>query len=102
MNSTLRFELDTPVRWHPEHIAGEVNGLVVVLGMSQGKHVGFDAMATHVWHRLEWTQIVSELCDGLAKDFDGDLVVIRQDVIDLLTQLQELKLVEIGVGDLSA
>jgi hypothetical protein len=98
MNSAPRFEPDTRVGWHPEQIAAEIDGQVVVMGLSQGKYVGFDAIATNVWHRLERTQSVSELCDGLAADFDGDLTVIRQDVVGLLTRLHELGLIEVETG----
>jgi hypothetical protein len=98
MNSALRFEPDTRVRWHPEQIAAEVDGQVVVMGMSQGKYVGLDAIATNVWHRLERTPTVSELCDGLAQEFEGDPVVIGQDVVELLTRLHALGLIEIEAG----
>jgi hypothetical protein len=98
MNNALRFESDTSVRWHSSHIAAEVNGLVVALSTSQGKYIGFDAMATQVWHQLEGTPTISELCDGLAQEFAGDRAVIVKDVVELLTQLHEWRLIELGVG----
>jgi Coenzyme PQQ synthesis protein D (PqqD) len=98
MNSALRFESDTPVRWHSSHIAAEVDGLVVALSMSQGKYVGFDAMATQVWQRLACAPTMSQLCEGLAREFDGDRMVIQRDVVELLTQLHEWRLIEIEAG----
>lgn len=102
MNIVPPLESDTRVRWHPEQVAAEVDGQVVVMGLSQGKYVGFDAIATQVWHRLEQPQSVAELCDGLAKDFDGDPAIIREDVIGLLTRLRDLKLIEVEAGATSA
>jgi hypothetical protein len=102
MSSIPRFAPDTRVKWHSEQIAAEVDGQVVVMGLSQGKYVGFDVIATNIWHRLEQPRSVSELCDGLVKDFDGDTAVIRQDVVELLIRLHELGLIEVETGGASA
>jgi hypothetical protein len=101
MNDVPRFEADTRVGWHAEQITAEIDDQIVAMSMSKGKYVGFDMIASKVWHRLEATPTVSELCDGLARDFEGDPAVIRQDVVGLLTELDALGLIEIA-GDLSA
>ncbi|MEJ0041807.1 MAG: PqqD family protein [Rhizomicrobium sp.] len=51
-----------------------------------------------IWRRLERTQTVSELCDGLVRDFEGDGAVIAQDTIDLISLLREYGLVDIEAG----
>ncbi len=93
MSNTSRFEPDTRVGHHPNQLAAEIDGQVVVMGLVQGKYIGFDGIATTIWRRLEQTPSVAELCAGLARDFDGDPAVIRQDVGDLLARLDEFGLI---------
>ena len=93
MNQAVRFEPDTRIGHHPKQLAAEIDGQVVVMALAQGKYIGFDDIATNIWHRLERTPSVAELCEGLAQDFDGDPVLIQKDVADLLECLREFGLV---------
>ncbi len=100
MDQALRFEPNTRIGHHPKQLAAEIDGQVVVMALAQGKYVGFDDIATNIWHRLEQTPSVAELCNGLAQHFDGDPAVIQKDVVDLLGHLHELGLI-VSVSDSS-
>ncbi|MEI9996936.1 MAG: PqqD family protein [Rhizomicrobium sp.] len=86
------------MKWHADQLTAEIDGQMVVMGLLQGKYVGFDGVASEIWRRLERPQTVSELCDGLVRDFDGDGAVIAQDTIDLISRLREYGLIDIEAG----
>ncbi len=98
MHPPSQFTADTIVRWHPDQVAAEIDGEVVVMSIAQGKYVGFDGMASMIWRRLERPQPVAELCDGLIRDFDGSPEVIRADVTELLASLEALDLIVIDAA----
>ena len=98
MDNALHLEANSQIAWHPEQLATEVDGEVIVMGLVQGKYVGFDEIASIVWRRLERKQSLSELCDGLVRDFEGDREIIRQDIVALLRRLDELGLITVETG----
>ncbi len=89
MIETSRFAADTIVRWHPDQVAAEIDGEVVVMSIAQGKYVGLDDMASGIWRRLEAPQRVDALCEGLIRDYEGDPDAIRADVLAFLARLEE-------------
>ena len=98
MNGAPSLDPDTRVEWHPDHLAAEIDGQVVVMSLSQGKYVGLNDPATLVWRRLQRPQSVAALVDGLIRDFAGDAATIRCDTVDLLVRLHELGLIRIAGG----
>ncbi len=98
MQRTGQIGPGTRVKWHADQLTAEIDGQMVVMGLLQGKYVGFDGVASEIWRRLERPQTVSELCDGLVRDFDGDGAVIAQDTIDLISRLREYGLIDIEAG----
>jgi hypothetical protein len=93
MSNPPHFGPDTKITRHPDQLAAEIDGQMVVMGLAQGKYVGFDPVASAIWRRLEQPQSLSALCDGLIQEFSGDPATIRQDVQDLLVRLEELGLI---------
>ena len=93
MKSISRFQPDTRVGHHSGQLAAEIDGQVVAMGLNQGQYVGFNDIATTIWHRLAQPCRVADLCTGLAQDFDGDPLVIQQDVCSLLGVLHDLELI---------
>lgn len=98
MIANSRFAADTIVRWHPDQVAAEIDGEVVVMSIAQGKYVGLDDMASGIWRRLETPQRVADLCDGLIRDFDGAPEAIRADVVAFLASLEEHGLIVVDGG----
>jgi hypothetical protein len=94
MDQQNRFAPDTVVSWHPEQSSAEIDGDVIVMGFRQGKYIGFDAIASGVWRRLEHPQAVGALCESVIRDFDGDPEEIRRDVLSLLAELDEFGLLQ--------
>lgn len=98
MTENSRFPSDAIVRWHPDQVAAEIDGEVVVMSIAQGKYVGLDDMASGIWRRLETPQRVADLCDALIRDYAGDPAAIRADVVAFLASLEEHGLIVVDGG----
>ncbi len=95
MKEQVRLYGHSIIGWSTDQISADVDGQTVVMGVSQGKYVGFDDVASAVWRRIEQPCTLKVLCESLAETFDGPPEQIRQDTIGLLRQLHELGLIEI-------
>jgi hypothetical protein len=96
MGGTTRLSPATVVTQHREQTSAEIDGQVVVMGFVQGKYVGLSRSASEVWRRLAQPAPIGALCDALVRDFEGDPIVIRNDVLDLLDRLDDLGLLEVS------
>lgn len=78
-----------------EPLSAEVDGETVLMSVEQGRYFGLDAIGGDVWRRLETPVRVSDLCAGLAADYEGEPDVIERDVLDLLGKMAERRLIEV-------
>lgn len=81
------------VRRAADVLATEVGGEMVMMDVEAGLYLGLDTIGTDVWKRLETPRSAAELADELSRDYDAAPAVIERDVLDLLTQLAERRLV---------
>jgi len=98
MDQQDRFAPDVEIRWHSQQVSAEIDGEVVVMDVVEGKYIGFNDIASAVWRGLESSPTVAALCAELVRDFEGDPEAIRKDVMELLTRLDELGLIEVGAA----
>lgn len=91
--STFPFDDATVVQRNADQITARIDGQVVAMSVVQGKYVGFNPVASAIWDHLATPLSVRELCLALARDFDGDPAVIREDLIALLGKLDGLELI---------
>lgn len=87
MDLCLPFDAQTPMCKAPNHLAIEVDGDVMLMSESLERYLGLDDIGSDIWRRLERPQTVTELCAGLAQDYDGERETIERDVAGLLTAL---------------
>ena len=83
------------VKWHAEQITAEVDGEVVVMGLTQGKYVGLDDIGSALWHLMEHPQPVHALCARIGQRYAGDPAEIAADVLAFLEDLHGLGLIEV-------
>lgn len=101
MSSPNALTPDLVVTWHPEQVAAEIDGEVVVMGLAQGKYVGLDDIGSVLWRLLEQPLPVRDLCDRLAQRYQGDPAEITADVLAFLGDLHGLGLIQIVGRDAS-
>jgi len=76
-------------------LAAEIGGELVLMSVSQWHYFGLNSVASDIWERLASPVQVEALCESLAADYDGDIHMIRQDVMELLSKLACRELIEV-------
>ena len=95
MSGVRAVGLSSIVVQNREPLSADVDGGVVLMSAEQGRFFGLDAVGGDVWRRLEAPALVSDLCAGLATDYDGPPDAITKDVLALLGRMAERGLIEI-------
>jgi hypothetical protein len=85
----------TTIRRVEGHVAGEVDGEVMLMHAAEGRWFALDDIASDIWRRLEQPMTLEALCAGLARDYDADAGQIRRDVESLLLTLHTHNLIEL-------
>lgn len=93
---------ETVVKWHPNHVAAEINGDIVLMSITQGKYIGLDDVASAVWRNLAQPLSIDTLSQRLATTFSGNAEQIQHDIQSFLADMIALSLVEIEAGEISA
>lgn len=76
-------------------LAAEIGGELVLMSVSQWHYFGLNSVASDIWERLASPVRVEALCEALVAEYDGDIQVIRQDVMELLGKLASRELIEV-------
>ncbi|MET4698127.1 hypothetical protein ABIE65_001144 [Constrictibacter sp. MBR-5] len=95
MNAVREVGLSSIVVQNREPLSADLDGGVLLMSAEKGRFFGLDAVGGEVWRRLEVPARVSDLCAGLAADYDGPPDAITQDVLALLGRMAERELIEI-------
>ncbi len=77
-----------------ELLEADVNGEIVALHIERGQCYGLNAVASEIWRMLQEPKSVSEICTALRDDYDIDETTCREEVVDLLSDLQQEGLIE--------
>ena len=76
--------LDTQVRQHPDQIAAEADGEVLMMHVESGNYFGLNEVASFIWNQLGEPKTVAELCAAVRAEFDVDEEQCRADVFGFL------------------
>ena len=85
-----------------EQISCDLTGESVVLDLRRGVYYGMNGVAAEVWKLVQEPRTVGEIRDALLEFYDVEVDDCTRDLLDLLTQLSEWKLVELRNGKASA
>ena len=98
MGKNGAISLDATVVVAPEQISCELQDEVVILSLSGGVYYGLNSVGTRVWELLQKPRLVRDIRDILLEEYDvnGDLCTLE--LVDLLEQLREWKLLRLESG----
>ena len=68
---------------------------IYLLNPVRDQYTGLDDIGARVWDLLETTTRVDSLCDQVAKEFQGDPLQIRTDLVEFLNELDGEGLLEV-------
>jgi Coenzyme PQQ synthesis protein D (PqqD) len=75
-------------------IGREVAGEMVLLDLASGQYFGLDPVGSRIWDRLSQGPCsLADLCDMIEAEYDAPRDVIESDMLALIAQLSEKKLV---------
>ena len=97
----MHFNSDSCVVLSDEQVSTSLGQETVILGMGDGVYYGLDAVGARVWALLATPHRVSELVRAVVGEFDVSWEQCERDVLALLDELSERRLVRevSGGGD---
>lgn len=89
--------LGTRVRRHPDQIAAEADGEVLMMHVESGNYYGLNEVASYIWKQLDEPRTIAELCEAIQAEFAVDearcladaLVFLQGMIDDRLAQVVE-------------
>ncbi len=94
----MRFNSNSCVVASDEQVSTSLGAETVILGMEDGVYYGLDAVGARVWELLATPHQVAELVRAIVGEFDVTTEQCERDVLALLNDLSERRLVS-EVGD---
>ena len=93
----MRFNSSSCVVASDEQVSTSLGAETVILGMEDGVYYGLDAVGARVWELLASPRLVAELVRVIVGEFDVTPEQCERDVLALLDDLSERRLVsEVG------
>lgn len=81
-NPTLT--LDTRVRQHPDQIAAEADGEVLMMHVESGNYFGLNEVASFIWNQLDEPRTLADLCAATQTAFDVDEARCQSDMLEFM------------------
>lgn len=85
----------TEVVRSPGLLSAPVGGDVVIFDVGQGRYFSLEDVGASIWQRLEQPVTVTALCDALALEYDASRQTIEDDVVALLTDMANNRLIRV-------
>ena len=97
----MRFNSDSCVVVSDDQVSTSLGEETVILGMGDGAYYGLDAVGARVWSLLATPRRVSEVVRAVVVEFDVTPEQCERDVLALLEDLSDRRLVSevTGGGD---
>ncbi len=75
-------------------VSCSINGEVAILSLDKAVYFGLQGVGVQIWEALEQPCSVGELCQSIMEEFDVAADQCRQDVVQILEDMQKEGLVE--------
>jgi hypothetical protein len=85
----------TRVKMSEDVLFQELQGDAVLLDLKTGVYFGLDQVGTRIWHLMEDHALLSDVVAGLMREYDVPEQRCIEDVIALVSRLQEQGLLAI-------
>ena len=88
--------LNQTVMASPDHVACDLDEETVILSLKSGEYFGLNPVAAAIWKMIQVRRSVSAVRDALLVQFkDVSPEQCEQELLELLNQLEEVKLIEV-------
>lgn len=93
-DTTLSLDLTTRLRQHPDQVAAEADGEVLMMHIDSGNYYGLNEVASFLWKQLDTAKSVRELCDAVLAEFDVEEAACVEDALSFLQGMLDDGLIE--------
>lgn len=76
-------------------VSCDLAGEAAILDLQSGIYYGLDAVGARIWELIQEPKTVTEIRDALLEEFDVEPERCHNDLVALLEQMSENKLIEI-------
>ena len=76
-------------------LASTVGSETVILGVQEGRYYGVNAVGARIWQMIQTPMAVADIRDALVAEYAVDAQRCEADLIRLIDQMAEVRLVEI-------
>jgi hypothetical protein len=91
----VSLSLSSRVKVSDDTLFQELSGETVLLELSRGVYYGLDEVGTRIWNLLAEGRSLEETVDVLVEEYDVDRARGAADVLRLVGELEERRLLEI-------
>lgn len=88
-------EISSTVSASADPLSTEIDGELVMMDMDSGRYFNLDRIGTVIWRELEQPRKVADLCQSLSQRYEAPASEIERDVLDLLRQMADKKLIRL-------
>jgi hypothetical protein len=88
-------ELDDRPCHADQVIAHETSGTLVVMSIRTGQYYSLNDLGNRIWQLCDGVRRVADVIEVIGEEYDAPLERIRGDVLTLLTELANERLVEL-------
>lgn len=79
-------------------LSHNLQGEMVILDLNTGVYFGLDPVGTRIWHFLQEHQSLQKVLDSMVEEYEVTEAQCTQDLLGLVTQMLEKRLVEVCDG----
>ncbi len=76
-------------------VSRELGDEAVILGLDESVYYGLNPVGARIWSLIQEPRRVSAVCETITAEYDVEPERCRRDVIGLLTDLAEQRLIEV-------
>lgn len=91
--------LETLIRQHPEQIAAEADGEVLMMHIESGNYFGLNEVASFIWNQLEEPRRIDAICAAVLSEFDVDEARCQTDALAFLQGMIDDELVQVASAE---
>jgi hypothetical protein len=89
------FSDTTRVRASSSQVSSRLGDEAVLLNFDEGIYYGLNDVSARIMEMLAETRTVNEIVEGILQEYDVDEQQCRADVVQLLTELEKHKLIDV-------
>jgi hypothetical protein len=93
MVTSMKISGSTVASAASQQVSCDLDGEIAILHIDKGVYYGLDTVGSRVWELLAEPVTVDVLCETVTAEFDVEEAVCRADLIALLGELHDEKLV---------